>query len=371
MIRASIAAVAIVPCMIALLPAFVIAAALAAFAAVVRRVARTLERPFVSWVDLMAFDPRLGWKPRPHLDCHYLALHDDVFRVVTDAEGWPGRRPLDDSDLVVIGDSFAFGYGMDTDRSFAALLPGVRVKGVGAPGYSMVHGVRLMEQFGRRLSGKLVVWFAYLENDLQDNLVPEMVQYRAPFVRFDRASGRWDIVDEHVGPRKWTCSNLDTKRLFPGFCVPGPRADRAYGAAAYLIGRAQQVCQQAGATLVLVTIPHSTQLTESGRAELASLSGSPARCDAGLPDRRIAEACGRYAVPMVAAKERLGRGEYKRREGIHWSARGHRRIADLLAELYDAFRSGSLDEYVPRQAPESAAEAAMPVALRRQVDCAS
>ncbi len=47
---------------------------------------------------------------------------------------------------------------------------------------------------------------------------------------------------------------------------------------------------------------------------------------------------------MVAAKKRLSRADYKRREGIHWNERGHRRVAALLGDLYEKFRSGTLDE---------------------------
>ena len=97
-----------------------------------------------------------------------------MFRLVTDRDGWPGAGSLDDAKVVVIGDSFAFGYGVDTNRSFAALTPSLAVKAIAAPGYSMVQGVRLMEQLGERLRGKLVLWFIFLENDLQDNLAPEM-----------------------------------------------------------------------------------------------------------------------------------------------------------------------------------------------------
>ncbi len=335
-----------------LLPALAAALALFLFAACVRTLGRLLEPRFVSWTELIAFDQKLGWKPRPALDTHYLADYDDVFRIVTDREGWPGRRSIEESPVVVIGDSFAFGYGMDTPRSFAELCQ-VSVKAVGAPGYSMVHGVRLMEEFGSRLSGKLVVWFVYLENDLQDNLAPEMRGYRTPFVR-PAPRGGWEIVDDHVSPATWHSSRLDRRRLFPTFCVPGPLADRAYAASDYLICRAHTACHGAGAHLVLVTVPHPIQLTAPGRVRLAALSGSPASCDATLPDRRIAESCQSRGIPMVPGAARLSFRHYKRREGIHWNARGHRRMATLLDELYGSFTSGTLTALVPHSAAEPA-----------------
>jgi hypothetical protein len=350
MIRVFIAVIAFIPCTILLLPAFAVAVPLAVFAATVRALGRLLEPRFNTWTELIDYHPVLGWKPRPNLDVHYLALGDDVFRIVTDEEGWPGRRSLDESDLVVIGDSFAFGYGIDINRSFAALSSRVKVKAVGAPGFNMVHGVLLMEQFAERLRGKLVVWMPFFDNDLQDNLAPEMRGYRAPFVRPSRAAEsdrEWEIVINHIDRGRWGCSYMDSRRLFPRLCVPGPLADRAYSACDYLIERAAMSCRQVGAQLAVVTIPHALQLTQTGLATLATLSGDPARCDGDLPDRRIVESCRRFSVPLVIGKEYFTRDDFKRREGVHWNYRGHARTSVLLERLHDSFRSGSLDALIP------------------------
>jgi hypothetical protein len=133
--------------------------------------------------------------------------------------------------------------------------------------------------------------------------------------------------------------------------VPGPLADRAYAGADYLIGRAAAACRRAGAHLVLVSIPDPTQLTAAGRAKLAALSGSPASCDENLPDRRIADICRRHGVPFIAGKEYLSAHDYKRIEGLHWNARGHRRMADVLRRVYESFRSGELDGLAAKSYP--------------------
>jgi hypothetical protein len=355
MARILIVGIAIVPCVILLLPAIVVIALLSWFASTVRAIARRLERSHVPWTDLMEFDQLLGWKPRPNLDTHYLAAGDDVFRIITDREGWPGATTIDEAEVIVIGDSFAFGYGIDTNRSFASLTGDVSVKAVAAPGYSMVHGVRLMEQLGERLRGKLIVWLAFLENDLQDNLAPEMSGYRAPFVRQDPQRHTWEIVDRHVSPRRWDCSLSEARRLFPSFCVPGPAAERAYDASDFLIQRARLACDRAAAQLVVVTIPHSMQLTDSGRRGMAAMSGAPSAFDADLPDRRIGESCRRWGVPLVIGMQHLSAAHYKRREGIHWNQSGHREIARLLNHLYASFAAGRLNrlthESAHREAP--------------------
>ena len=339
--RMILAGAAVVPCLLLLLPVFAVAGLMALFVQGVRALGWLIEPRFVRWQELIEFDRELGWRPKPNLDACYLADRDDVHRVVTDREGWPGRRSLDDSRVVVIGDSFAFGYGVDAGRTFAELSD-VPTKAVGAPGYSMVHGVLLMEQFAARLAGKLVVWFVYTENDLQDNLAPEMRQYRAPFAQFDPARQSWDIAGAHVHPAPWRSSNLDRSRLFAHFCVQGPVADRAYAAADYLITRAAAACRAAGARLALVTIPHPIQLSAAGLATLAERSGRPELCDPALPDRRIAESCRRADVSMIAATDFLTARDYKPREGIHWNEHGHRRMAALVTQLHASFATGEL-----------------------------
>jgi hypothetical protein len=347
MLRLVIAAVILLPSLVLLLPVFVVTGAMFVFATCVQAIGRWLEPAFVPWTDIMTFDPKLGWRPRSNVDTRYLADRDDVFRVVTDSDGWPGRGSIDDSAVVVIGDSFAFGYGVDAGKSFADLNPGLIVKAVGAPGYSMVQSVLLMEQFAERLSGKLVVWFICLENDLQDNMAPAMRRYRSPFVRPSAAAGGWEIVDEHVEPTPWKSTDRHWKRILPYLCVPGPLADRAYAASDYLIARASASCKRVGAHLLLVTIPDPSQLSAAGRARLAAMSGSAEACDANLPDRRLVESCARHGVPAIVGKDHLTAGDYKRLEGLHWNERGHQQMAAIIRRAFQSFKAGSLVASAP------------------------
>ena len=353
--RVVVALLAAVPCAVLLLPAVAVTLAFALFALSARGLRRLLEPAFVPWSDLIMFDPAIGWRPKPNLNTHYLAAGDDVFRIVTDAEGWPGLQSLERSEMVVVGDSFAFGYGVDTHRSFAQAVSGFPVKAVGAPGYSMVHEVLVMEALGERLRGKLIVWFIFMENDLQDNVLPEMRMYRAPFLRRTRGTGEWEIVKDHIRSERWRCSDLDKRRLFAHMCVPGAIADHAFAACDELLQRGAWACRDAGAQLVVLTIPYPPQLTPAGRAQLAAASGRPELCDVELPDRRIAETCRRYGIPMVIGKDHLSAAHYKHREGVHWNERGHRRVAQLLDDVHSSFAAGTLDRRIPHRRLEARA----------------
>jgi hypothetical protein len=343
MVRLLLAPVALIVLLVLLLPVFIVVGLLLLFASAVRRLANILEPDHVPWSDIMAFDSVLGWKPRSGLDTHYLATGDDVFHVVTDEEGWSGTRSVEESRVVVVGDSFAFGYGVNPGRSFADLDPSLPIKGIGAPGYSLVQGVLLMEQLAPRLAGKLVVWFICLENDLQDSVMPWTWRYRMPFARVSPRTGAWEIVGDHVRPTPWQSPDASWRRILPHLFVPGPLADRVFAGCDYLIGRGAEACRQAGAHLVVVTIPDPVQLTDHGRATVATLSGRPDACDVNLPDHSIAESCARYGVPLVIGKDHLSVRDYKSREALHWNEQGHRRMADVLGRVYESFKSGNVN----------------------------
>jgi hypothetical protein len=319
---------------VALLP--IIAAALLArgIALAISSLARAMEPAYVPWPDLLTYDPVLGWKPRPNLDTHYYAKNDDVFHLVTDSEGWAGRCSVEEADMVAIGDSFTFGYGIDSDHAFFALNPSLRVKPVGAPGYSMVHGIRLIEQLGSRLRGKHILWMVYLENDLQDNLAPNMRHYRQPFLRPSADRTDWITADEHISPEPWTASKTTPRRdMLAAFCVPGPIADRAYSACDWLLHRAHGLCSDLGAELAVISVPHRSLLTKSGCARVAANSPQPDAFDPSLPDQRLSAICEKLRIPFFAGRELFQYRHYKELEGIHWNRRGHRRMAELLLRI--------------------------------------
>src|SRR5215210_5076791 len=146
-----------------------------------RTVARIVQPKFLTRDQLIQFDPTFGWRACPNLNTHHLM--GDLFHIRTDAEGFRGLVPLDRSDVVVFGDSFAAGYGVGERHLFANLTSSVPMKPIGTGGYSMVQEFLWMQHLQSRIHGKLVVWFIYYGNDLYDNLMPDLRGYRKPFLR--------------------------------------------------------------------------------------------------------------------------------------------------------------------------------------------
>lgn len=294
---------------------------------------RRTERRATPWQELMAFDPELGWRTRPDLDV--IARHVVTFHMTTDAEGWRDRRrSLDEADVVVVGDSFAFGTGVD-DRDFFGARTSVPVKAVGADAYNMVQGLLLMERLGERLRGKVLVWLIYYGNDLYENLRPNQGQYRMPFVRqAPDPDGEWEVVTRHVRSEPWP---VDAPRRYldrlAELCTPGPLSRRSFNASRYLIERAAEVSKAVGARLVVVGIPDKLQLTADGARDLTRRLPRPAPLDPEAPDRALAAICEDIDVRFIPLRQHVTAGDYKV-DDCHWTAEGHARFARLLEEVH-------------------------------------
>ena len=325
------------------LPIIILALPFLIFALAVRAIVHLIEPAYIPWNQIIEFDAALGWKPKRNLNTHYLTLpKDGVFHTITDSEGWPGRSTISESDVVVIGDSFAFGYGVDIGDSFAEKSPSIRIKAIGSPGYNMVQELLVMKELSAKLTGKLVVWFVCVENDLIDNLSPHTFNYRSPFVKRDNAEHGWTIVTDHLRPTKWYYLH-DTFKNHPyqgayldvlaKLCCASTLSISAYSACEFLIREAKEICFSSGAKLVIMTIPNANQLSARGRNVLLSSGIDQETFDPGFPDKKLREICDGLDVPFMPARAFLDEGDYKELD-THWNTRGHQRIARAFGDLY-------------------------------------
>lgn len=317
-----------------LLPVLVVALPLWAVSALTRWLSRQrgFEPPSLPWQELIQFEPVVGARTRANLDTHGRA--EDVFHLTTDAEGWRGQTTLDEADVVVFGDSFAFGHGVDDEDVYAERIPGVKVKPVASDAYSMVHGLLWMRRLAPRLRGKTVVWFVYCGNDLADNLQPNHWGYRMPFLKGNPGES-WEILTDHVSQEPWTFrpppDRVNPARLFAEFSTPSWYTERVFGAADFLIGEAAQLCEEIDARLVVVSVPLTAHVRDTERVR--GLSSDPDRVDLGLPDRRLGESCARHDVPFVPLLPHLAPQHYWAHD-MHWDASGHGVVADVVADIH-------------------------------------
>jgi hypothetical protein len=297
-----------------------------------------LERKTITWEEIIEFDSLIGWRPKANLNA-YCSFAAGVFRAETDSRGWAGKSSIADSDVVVFGDSYAFGYGVDAKSLFSELNPKLRIKSIGAPGYNMVQEYLLMRQLSPHLRDKLVVWFVYFGNDLYDNLLPNLYQYRMPFVRRRNGSSSWEIVTSHISRQKWPFNpehNHRRKEKLDGTFGDAYLSRRIYSACEFLIGEGKDLCARSGASLVLMTIPWTIQLNPREWKGASSKGPGNKLLDPQLPDRKISEICSILHVPLIDGRKYLDLSHYIPGEG-HWNEGGHRRVGEILAQLHHKF----------------------------------
>jgi hypothetical protein len=296
----------------------------------------------MSWQQVMEFAPLIGWKPKANLNGYYLtAVEDGVFHVVTDFQGWAGTASIVESDIVVFGDSYAFGYGVDTEAAFFESCRELRLKAIGAPGYNMVQEVLIMDQLSSQLAGKFVVWFVFVGNDLFENLMAHHFHYRMPFVRESKSNQRrgWETVTSHVSPTKWPYTAARYRDFTLWDRVVGDMhsenflATRAFAACEFLIEKGNDICRRAGAQLLVLTIPDPLTVNHHGLRRIFARGTDPLKFDPDLPDKRIGEICAKFDVAFVAGRNYLDSRHYKARDP-HWNEQGHQRMAWLLSSLY-------------------------------------
>ena len=331
--------------LVLVLPALLIALPLWGFSASVQAIAARQARRSVPWEELIEFEPEIGWKPRPNLRSSYADKNGDRCTAQTDDEGWPGARQIEESDVVVFGDSFAFGYGVDArDAYHSQGRPGCRIKSVGCPGYNMVQSLLWMRRYADRLRGKSLVWFICMENDLAENLKPyNSASHTTPFLHTRKGTDDWEMFAEHVRPKPGHQreSGISNVILFAYLCTPCPYSDRVYTAARYLIQEAKILCQSQAAHLAIFSIPYKKQLTEPGLRELRGHLRTPEAFDPEYPDKRLSWICGELGVPFIAGTAHLTITHYKERDG-HWNQQGNRKVAEIIESYYRDVRSSSI-----------------------------
>lgn len=327
--RQLLAAAAGVASLVIVVPVALVLLPMWAVASLARLLARWIEPPILDWRAVTRFEEAVGWVPRPHLEGHVRDFHGDPFRLTTDAEGWRAAATLEESDLVVLGDSYAFGYGVDDDAFFARHVPGHRVSAIGAPGYGMAQPVLWLERLAGTLSGKTVVWLVYVGNDLIETLLPASNGHRSPFVAV-REDGSCELVTRHVRPDPWTMATPGGMDAYIDVCSPGRLSRRAFAACEYLVERAAGVCESAGAELVVMTVPEMSPAAREALESALDARSRPETFDEDRPERRIAEICDQLGVRRVALREHMGPEHYLEHD-FHWNPAGHRRLAEVLA----------------------------------------
>lgn len=120
------------------------------------------------------FDDELGYTIRPNLKA---PLNNEEFHtmILTNSAGFrDSEESLKNPSILMLGDSFAFGWGVNREArcdKYLEDMTGKRVLDMGAPAYGTLQEFLALKRFSEKndISGKTVVILLY-PNDIVDNL---------------------------------------------------------------------------------------------------------------------------------------------------------------------------------------------------------
>ena len=156
------------------------------------------------------YDADLGWAHRPNQEGTFTSFGFDTF-VRINSHGFRGpernfERAPNQQRVVVLGDSFVWGFGVQEDEMFTQLIDenlgdGIEVVNLGVSGYSTDQELLLYRDLGSRYAADLVV-LVVAANDVALNVEPlAYVIYPKPVFEMQGASLR--LTNHPVPTKSW------------------------------------------------------------------------------------------------------------------------------------------------------------------------
>jgi lysophospholipase L1-like esterase len=252
--------------------------------------------------------------------------------------------------VLLLGDSFTFGWGLPFEESYGARLETILARDLGrpvdvipmgTPGYDTETELSWLREIGWSLDPDLVVLQFCVSNDFSDNLLPNF-EVRDGFLhRPNRKTATAGAHDAPSGLADWLgrkshlyvfissrYRSLGKGRGADFKIHQARRANREYAVSydrtAAILGDFAAEAAGHGVPLAVFNAPVKYQVADSGAVPQDLLLEA---------NGKIRDACDRLGVPFIDATadfQREGTGLFLEKDA-HWSAAGHARAAEILA----------------------------------------
>lgn len=287
---------------------------------------------------LYRLDPRIGWALQPGFSSRFRGDDFDV-QVKVNPEGLRDRafpaKPLGTVRLLGLGDSFAFGWGVESHESFLKVLErllrredgtSIEVVNAGIPGFGTYEELQLLRAIGLRYEPDLVLLAFYEGNDHQNN--GEAPRHRAIEDGYLRdaprgsGAGRWFLSNSALlGLADASIAGFESKRQL--------RADVAR--TERLLGEMKSLLEEKGIPLVLLLIPDQDPDFYGRSALLREYDRLASGMTSAQARSRIRGFCAARGVPYCQLSSRFeGVSSGLRLKDTHFNRAGHALAAEEL-----------------------------------------
>ncbi len=278
--------------------------------------------------------------------------------------------------VLVLGDSFAFGVGVEDDETFAALLPDATARrsaaaplatietiNSGIPGLGAPQQVRWLERHGLAMEPDAIVLAVFLGNDLQD-ATAEAVSWRIvdgqmvgrgstpkwrhwlyfnshlyALLKSAVPTGLQQRVRERLGLAEATSERLGHGVLAVYAKPASEVSEKGAAGTAKALDRLMVIAEERDLPVAAMLIPEFAQVSpERWRTVFAQLDANPADYDVLAPNQVFQALLDARGIPVLdltpSLTRAIERGEqpYFDRDR-HWSAIGHAIAAEELAKF--------------------------------------
>ena len=302
-----------------------------------------------------------GYQYAPSLSTRMTRPEEFDVAFDTNAEGMRDDElgPKQGVRVLLLGDSFASGYGVERNEMFADLLErelGVEIINAAVGGYEIVHQVRYFESTGSKMGADLVLYALYLGNDLSRNNEWQIGADGALFTR-DR---EFPVRQRHEIKLEWLYKQFRYNRKVaeeqergdweprPDYLAMAERHLSEEAAGDYrdvetLLRKLRDYVRGAGVQLFVAIIPYRTIVDASERERYTRANpGFDDRYDLDLPGVRTGEILERLDIahfdlsPTLRAQLKAsGEPLFFPVDG-HLNPRGNQVVAGALAPVLAA-----------------------------------
>ena len=287
--------------------------------------------------QIYQFDDHLGWVARPNQSYILRTYHN--YHVQTDSNGWRKSCSFDQADVIVIGDSFSFGIGVEPEQHFQHLNQDIDVKAIGLPGYNLVQEYLLLERHQEEMQNKLIIWLLFYGNDFYETIQANMMKYTTPYLK--QKENKWKIIQAHL-TQEYVPYLMDKHFMnYYGhlglICSEEQQMNlKMMSAIKYLFTSIRKICKDVNSKLVVVGVPDVNQMTNFGKEKLDDhlkqlLPKSNYEIDVSLPDKRLISMFKTLDIQFIPGSKFLVQDDYA--QDLHWNPQGHAKVANLIREL--------------------------------------